>query len=166
MATTNSLARVQVAQSNRNEATQILKQIRNENTREQKLQLSVAASNAAKNQQEREIVRLNSLIEQENASHERRIKDLQTALDTIKTNKFYSDQRIGWNKTESKIVKSNKAVLKEKITGIHARQTQQNKLKTSAWKYALNFEKAARKKPKARSTGSLKVKTSMNRRSL
>ena len=92
MAATNSKIREQVALSNLREAIPTLKGIRTENTRKQRLEQVLADSNALKTQQDREIVRLNSLIEQENIYHERRITDLNNKLHTIMTNKFYLNQ--------------------------------------------------------------------------
>ena len=166
MAATNSKIREQVAFSNLREAIPTIKGIRSENAKKQRLEQVLAASNALKNQQDREIVRLNTLIDQENIYHERRINDLNYKLHTITTNKFYLNQRTGWNENELWMVQNNKELLKEQMTGIHAKQTRQYKLKTAALKNIMNFEKEARKKAKARSTGSVrKAKTPTKRNS-
>ena len=166
MAATNSKIRYQVALSNFSEAKPTLKELRLENAKKQRLEQVLAESNALKTQQDREIVRLNTLIDQENIYHERRINDLNDKLHTIMTNKFYLNQRTGWNENELWMVQNNKEILKEKITGMHAKQTQQYKLKTAALKNIMNFEKEARKKAKARSIGSVRrAKTPTKRNS-
>ena len=166
MAATNSKIREQVALSNLREAIPTLKGIRTENTRKQRLEQVLAESNALKTQQDREIVRLNYLIDQENIYHERRINDLNNKLHTIMTNKFYLNQRTGWNENELWMVQNNKDILKEQMTGIQAKQARQNKLKIASARALFNFEKEARKKAKARSTGSVrKAKTPIKRNS-
>lgn len=166
MAATNYRISNQIAASNLSEAKPLFTQIRKEDLRKNRLEQVIVASNATKIQQDREIERLKTLIDQENAYHERRINDLQQKLLKVMDNKHFLNQRLGWQENELWQVNNNKEILNEELMGMHSKQTRQNKLKAAAFSNILNFEKEARKKMRARTTSSRsKAKPSMKRNS-
>jgi len=160
MAATNSKIREQVAIANRNEARPIFKGLRFQDASKQKIDQGIISSNAENIQYDRDIEQIKALIEQEYVQHQRRIDDLMMRLYTTQANKGYLQERTGWKKTGLLIVRNRKIELNEALSGLHAKQTRQNKLKTTAFKYIDDFQKEARKKAKARSMGSVrKTKT-------